>query len=132
MEKANITLEQRLLTNEMVFFGSRSLLEAILANLLTNAIKVLKEKGSQSRKKQIAIVSEFDGQKLCIHVMDSGPGIVDFHEHEIWLPGVTGYPDGTGLGLTIVRDSVRDLGGMIKVVSPGELGGAEFIMDIPV
>ena len=50
---------------------------------------------------------------------------------EIWLPGRTSTPGGTGLGLTIVRDSVTDLGGQVHAIAKGELGGAEIVVALP-
>ena len=50
----------------------------------------------------------------------------------VWLPGVTTRPNGTGLGLTIVRDAVLDLGGSVDAVEQGELGGAEILIELPI
>ena len=41
-------------------------------------------------------------------------------------------PGPTGFGLTIVKDSVADLGGKVGVIPRGELGGAEFIVELPI
>jgi signal transduction histidine kinase len=68
---------------------------------------------------------------LELRFMDNGPGIKGLDLEEIWLPGRTTIPAGTGLGLTIVRDSVVDLGGEIWAVANGELGGAEFVVKLP-
>ena len=57
-------------------------------------------------------------------------GINNIKLDEIWLPGKTTREGGTGLGLTIVRDSVADLGGKVNVIPKGELGGAEFIVEL--
>ena len=51
---------------------------------------------------------------------------------EIWLPGKTTTPNGTGLGLTIVRDTVTDLGGKVYAIAEGELGGAEIVIELPI
>ena len=39
---------------------------------------------------------------------------------------------GTGLGLTIVRDAVRDLDGDVDAREHGDLGGAEIIVQVPI
>jgi C4-dicarboxylate-specific signal transduction histidine kinase len=52
--------------------------------------------------------------------------------NDIWLPGQTRRPNGTGLGLTIVRDAVHDLGGKASAIAHGELGGASFIVELPI
>ena len=67
-----------------------------------------------------------------IRVMDNGPGIEGINIGDIWLPGETTYPNGTGLGLTIVGDTVKDMGGNVEAIKHGELGGAEFIVHFPI
>jgi C4-dicarboxylate-specific signal transduction histidine kinase len=56
---------------------------------------------------------------------------IEIELDEIWLPGRTTFPDGTGLGLTIVRDSVEEFGGRATAIAQGELGGAEFKVALP-
>ena len=68
---------------------------------------------------------------LLISIMDNGPGITSLPVEEIWLPGRTSTPGGTGLGLTIVKDSVVDLGGHVHAIAKGELGGAEIVIALP-
>jgi signal transduction histidine kinase len=67
-----------------------------------------------------------------LDVADTGPGIEGLEADEIWVPGATTTPDGTGLGLTIVRDSATQLGGTAQVEPHGERGGAQFVIRIPV
>jgi C4-dicarboxylate-specific signal transduction histidine kinase len=50
---------------------------------------------------------------------------------DIWLPGRTTREDGTGLGLTIVKDVTRDMRGEVSAKAEGELGGAEFTVELP-
>ena len=69
--------------------------------------------------------------RVLINVLDSGPGIPIRLGDSIWLPGVTSDENGTGLGLTIVRDTVKGMGGNATAVPTSELGGAEFIIDLP-
>jgi C4-dicarboxylate-specific signal transduction histidine kinase len=66
-----------------------------------------------------------------LRILDSGPGIRGLNVNEIWLPGRTTLPDGTGLGLTIVRDAVTDLGGKTHAIANSELGGAEIVIELP-
>ena len=51
---------------------------------------------------------------------------------EIWLPGRTTRKNGTGLGLTIVRDAVNDLGGRVEAVENGPRGGAVIKVQLPI
>ena len=67
-----------------------------------------------------------------LRVLDNGPGIVGISKDDIWLPGETTRKNGTGLGLTIVRDTVSDLSGRVDAVERGEIGGAEIIVELPI
>jgi nitrogen fixation/metabolism regulation signal transduction histidine kinase len=50
----------------------------------------------------------------------------------IWLPGKTTRDNGTGLGLTIVRDIVGDLKGQQEARRKGDLGGARIMVWLPI
>lgn len=110
---------------------SQAALESVFANLINNSLAAF-ERGATSDR-VILLITEFDGKdSLSVTISDSGPGIIDISLKDIWLPGVTGRPDGTGLGLTIVKDTVRDLGGKVEAVPVGRLGGAEFSVMLPI
>ncbi|MEA2600245.1 MAG: hypothetical protein QOF89_1237 [Acidobacteriota bacterium] len=111
--------------------GSAAAIEAILANLLTNAVNALSSEGA-SATREIDIRTELSGEsRLLLRVLDSGSGIVGLGIEDIWLPGRTTRLGGTGLGLTIVRDTVADLGGKAHALPQSELGGAEFVIELP-
>ena len=110
--------------------GSIAAVESIVVNLLTNALTALADGASNDRR--IEVSTQTDAATLTILVRDNGPGIEDFPTSEIWLPGVTSRDGGSGLGLTIVRDTVVDLGGRASAKAHGPLGGAEFSVELPV
>jgi signal transduction histidine kinase len=112
-------------------FGSIAAVESIFMNLLTNALNAFVSGDGTTRDRTIEIRTELRKDTVVLRVLDNGPGITHLTTEEIWLPGHTTSPDGTGLGLTIVRDSVLDLGGKIAAIAHGELGGAEFIIQLP-
>lgn len=109
---------------------SEAAMESIFTNLINNALTAFERAGTDNRL--ITITTQVKGNDALILVADSGPGIVDLKSSEIWLPGSTTNPDGTGLGLTIVKDTVKDMGGKIDVTSIGPLGGAEFAIQLPI
>ncbi|MEG4013715.1 MULTISPECIES: sensor histidine kinase [unclassified Microcoleus] len=111
--------------------GSIALVEAILTNLLTNTINAFNVEGACNQGRQIIISTEILGNYVGLKVSDNGLGIKDIELHEIWLPGLTTTPGSTGFGLTIVKDSVRDMGGKVRAIGNGELGGAEFLVELP-
>lgn len=110
--------------------GSEAALESVLTNLVLNSLKAL-ETGKQ-QERRILIRTRRSATRLELRVLDTGPGIRGLSVEDIWLPGQTTAPDGTGLGLTIVKDTVVDLEGQALAIAKGELGGAEFVLDFPV
>jgi C4-dicarboxylate-specific signal transduction histidine kinase len=109
--------------------STEAAIESILTNLLNNSIVALE---NSSDDRQIFIKSIIQEDTLAISVSDNGPGIEGIRLKDIWLPGQTTNPNGTGLGLTIVRDAVYDLGGAVRAISHGEMGGAEIIVELPI
>ena len=112
-------------------WGSVAAFESIMSNLITNAVNAFVHQDKQVDDRQLQIrTSAGDGQ-LVISVADNGPGLIGLSADEAWLAGRTSTPGGTGLGLTIVRDTVIDLGGQANAIPHGELGGAEIVVTIP-
>lgn len=109
---------------------SEAALESIITNMINNSLAAFERAATKQRTIKISTVcTEKD---VTLIFSDSGPGIIDLKLNEIWLPGATTNPDGTGLGLTIVKDTVRDIGGKVAVAANGALGGAEFLVQLPV
>lgn len=110
--------------------GSIALVEAIAINLLTNSERALTRPNSPMINRKIKISTKIIGLFIVITHTDNGPGIETLDLDEIWLPGKSAY-GGTGFGLTIVRDSLLDLGGTISAKIKGKFGGAEFQISLP-
>lgn len=125
----DIKLKTDLLKANPFLRTTEASLESIITNLINNSVVALE---SSNGDRQIIIVTEIQENVLIINVADNGPGIVDISLKDIWLPGRTTNPNGTGLGLTIVRDAVYDLGGQVRAVPKGKLGGAELIVELPI
>jgi C4-dicarboxylate-specific signal transduction histidine kinase len=109
--------------------GTDAALESIVTNLLNNSVAAFERGGTGAR--EVVFRTELMGRTLVLRVLDTGPGIEDVDMKDIWSPGITSQPNGTGLGLTIVRDAVTDLGGSVSALAHGELGGAEFRLELP-
>ena len=110
--------------------ASEAAIESIVTNLLNNSLAAFEEGDVQERK--IEVRTEIQDGVFRLRLLDNGPGIVGISKDDIWLPGETTRKNGTGLGLTIVRDTVSDLSGSVDAVEHGELGGAEIIVELPV
>ncbi|MCY3664638.1 MAG: sensor histidine kinase [Gemmatimonadetes bacterium] len=110
--------------------GSDAAIESILTNLLNNSLAAFESGGTRDRVVRISTSIALDRWTLMVH--DSGPGIQGIRKADIWLPGLTTRKNGTGLGLTIVRDAVKDLGGEVDAIERGELGGAVITVELPI
>ena len=111
--------------------------ESVLVNLITNAEWALREK-KEIYQRKIRVTLRPDGSWFVLTFDDNGVGISSGQEERIFLPTVStkrnasGHIDGTGMGLTIVKNFVeQNTGGTISAVAKGELGGASFRIRIP-
>ena len=98
-------------------------LRRILHNLIANALRFTPSGG------HISISVRVLGDQVELAVRDTGCGIPEGKQQEIFLPGVS---DGsTGWGLSIVRSYARELGGDVQLQSrPGR--GSCFTVRLPV
>ena len=110
--------------------GSEAAVESILTNLINNSLVAIEEKPPENRR--IRVTTIVNENVLRLAVLDSGTGIRDIRTSDIWLPGKTTRKNGTGLGLTIVKDAVLDLGGHVGVLESSPLGGAEIYVELPI
>ncbi len=104
-------------------------LAVVLDNLLSNAIDFSPE-GSEVR----LVLTRHEGM-LRFECLDQGPGVAPEDRQRIFDPFVQGKREapmprqGSGVGLSIVRELVRAMGGTV-VAMPVERGGY-FVVEIP-
>lgn len=108
--------------------GSEAAVESIVTNLINNSLVALEDTPDDARLIRVSTSVMDDVMRLC--VCDSGVGIRDIRLADIWLPGKTTRNDGTGLGLTIVKDTVLDLGGTVGASESSDIGGAEVYAEV--
>ena len=130
LDEREVTVVPKLSSGNPYLRGSEAALESIITNFLNNSVVWFA--GMQIVQRRLVIRTEIVDNILTVRVLDNGPGIKGISTKDIWLPGQTTRPNGTGLGLTIVRDAVSDLGGTVDAIETGELGGAEFIIELPI
>lgn len=116
-------------TDDAVIYGAEALVETIITNCLTNSVSAFERPGARTKDRLIKIKVNIEGNTVAIEVEDNGPGI-NMDINEIWLPGKTTRQEGTGFGLTIVKDSVLDLGGNYSA-STVDNSGANFKFVFP-
>ena len=107
--------EQIQIKNEIVFLGDRNRIQIILNNLLANAIRYR----HPARKPEVVVEAILKGQFVQITVKDNGLGINDKHIGKIFemFYRTSDTSAGSGLGLYIVRETIKKLNGSIDVLS---------------
>jgi signal transduction histidine kinase len=131
LQGREVSVETDLYVGNPYLRGSSAAIESIVTNLLNNSLTAFEASENPSRCIKVR-TNLIDEKQFMLEVLDNGPGIEGINIKEIWLPGRTTRTNGTGLGLTIVRDTVIDLGGSVDAIPKGELGGAQIIIRLPI
>ncbi len=84
-------------------------LNGIFVNLILNAIEAIGKKG------QITIIVSDEKDSVSISITNSGPSIPKSHMTKIFEPYFTTKENGTGFGLTNIKDMITQNGGNISV-----------------
>ncbi len=110
------------LHSELSVAGREALL-SIIGNLLENACEAPRPAG----RSPLVVLSFTDvGDSVVIEVDDNGCGVDTDQSDLLFARGATTKGEGRGIGLTLVRQLCRDLGGDVTL-EPGEQGGACFV-----
>lgn len=123
-----IGLEMELPDREIIALLDRNLIEEVLLNLLSNAMK-FSQPGSNIR---MELKNNDSG--LEIHVKDEGRGMSRevreriFERYFTESTGSHGYSEGTGLGLSIAKAYAEAHGGKIEVKSEEGVGTCMMLM----
>jgi two-component system sensor histidine kinase PilS (NtrC family) len=111
--------------SDVPYYGNAGQFKQIFWNLIKNAIKAMPEGGRlrldfpEPRKKDVRIL-----------VADTGQGMSDADKEHLFEPFHSGFENGRGLGLSIVRKIVDDYDGRIDVRSE-PLKGTEVLITLP-
>jgi two-component system NtrC family sensor kinase len=133
-EQRNIELEVVEGDGKLSLYADPDQLQQAVTNLILNAIHA----SPSHERVRVALTQATrvrDGEAhelVAISVHDTGPGIAEDVRDKIFEPFFTTKPpgDGTGLGLSVVKDIVEDHGGSVEV-GPGANGGTVFTIYLP-
>ena len=116
---------------EAVIQGDAIQLQLALINLLNNAFDALEKhepsaEGNQAASIRVSLQSQQD--QWVIAIDDNGPGLSATAISDLTL--MSSKPEGTGLGLFIVRSAAEAHGGSL-VLSGSPLGGLRAVLNLP-
>ena len=116
-------------TNEpqLVHADYNALLQAF-RNIVRNAVDAVEH---YNRDKRIIVdIKPAEPGRVRVVITDTGGGLTPEAQRRLFEPDFTSKARGTGLGLTVARQTIRVHGGDITAHNSAE-GGAQFIVELP-
>ena len=118
LEEAGIALDLAIDPEELDVTADPELTEQVLINLIKNAIEALRGRPGA----RITLVAQMSARgRTVVQVSDNGPGIPPEAIDRIFIPFYTTKKEGSGIGLSLSRQIMRQHGGALSVVSEPDL-----------
>lgn len=138
-QAAQVRLRTQLAGAPVTVGADSGLLKQALLNLLINATQAMIEAREAGRPHgganelilRTEVARDLGQPEVCIHVIDTGPGIAPEDRDRVFEPYFSTKKTGTGLGLPTARRIVEEHGGTLALYSePGR--GSDFVVVLPV
>ncbi|WP_028581654.1 HAMP domain-containing histidine kinase [Desulfogranum japonicum] len=105
--------------------GDRERLRQVFTNIMLNAAQAMAGEG------ELSLAGSVVEDRVRVQVADTGPGIDENLQGQIFNPFFTTKSNGTGLGLSVSSGIIRAHNGLITV-SSGKGQGTVFWIDLPI
>ncbi len=113
----------------------RQMFRRVVVNLVRNAVEAIREARPAAHDGQprgrVLVRAELERTGAALVVSDDGPGVPESARERVFDPYFTSKQEGTGLGLAIVKKIVIEHNGSISAGRSERLGGAEFVVVLP-
>ncbi|MFC2158691.1 ATP-binding protein, partial [Acidobacteriota bacterium] len=111
--------------SERTYYGNSSQFKQIYWNVIKNAVKAMPQGGGLTIDFNIT-----RKKNAVLKFSDTGVGMDEKMQKKIFEPFQSGFEDGQGIGLSVVRRIIDDYGGTISVFSRPE-EGTEISISLP-
>ena len=101
--------------------------QQVVINLVRNAVEAM----AAVPRRKLEISTSGDDDKIEVSIADTGPGLAPEVAAQLFQPFVTTKEKGMGLGLSISRSIIDNLGGRLRAI-PNPEGGVIFCFNLPV
>jgi histidine kinase len=133
MDEADIVLEMNLAEDMYPVVLDKSQFTHVVLNLLKNAresIESLREREEEDFEGRIIVATAEDEEGINLVIEDNGAGIEPGNEEKVFEIFYTTKAKGNGLGLALVRRTIEEHRGKIRVDQTAERG-ARFVVTLP-
>ncbi len=113
----NIRLEYKRLTKSEFILIDKEQITQVLINLVKNSSEAI-----NTEKGEIKLKAETQNNSLNLSITDNGQGISLDHQSEIFIPFFTTKKEGSGIGLSVSRQIIRNHHGELNISSQENKG----------
>ena len=124
-----IELDYHVDPEELTFGVDKEQIEQVIINLVKNAIQALAENDEDGKDSKVLKIKAYRGEEktILISIIDNGPGIEEEALKKIFIPFFTTKKNGSGIGLSLSKQIMRNHRGTITAKSVFN-AGTEFIL----
>lgn len=129
MEEQEIDLQFEVTPKDLKITIDKEQIEQVLINLVKNAIEALGENDEDEKDSKTLKIKAWSGDNGYAYVAigDNGPGIDEEAQKKIFIPFFTTKKHGSGIGLSLSKQIMRNHQGTISVKSALNVG-TEFLL----
>jgi two-component system, NtrC family, nitrogen regulation sensor histidine kinase NtrY len=127
IQNSQISFQMSIEPDTLIVTADAEMIEQVLINLVKNAIQALDSCEEKSNKQIVLFAKQDEKSRPFIVVRDNGPGIDKDAIDRIFIPFFTTKKNGSGIGLSLSRQIMRQHKGSITAHSELNVG-TDFIL----